>query len=89
MVEWACRSKELEGKKKMRLKLAAMAAVSFLSFAPGAFAQGCALCYTTASQTSIHAQRSLDLGILALVTPALVMFLGVIFMLYRRSVSAA
>jgi hypothetical protein len=33
-------------------------------------------------------QRSLDYGILALVVPALVLFLSVIFMLYRRAVSA-
>ena len=73
----------------MRLKSAVLIIMAVLSVAPGAFAQACALCYTTASQTSIAAQRSLDWGILALVTPALAMFVGVIFMLYRRSASAA
>jgi hypothetical protein len=73
----------------MRLKSAVLIVVAFLGLVPGALAQSCALCYTTASQTSIAAQRSLDWGILALVTPALAMFVGVILMLYRRSASAA
>ena len=33
-------------------------------------------------------QRSLDYGILALLTPALVLFLAVMFLLYRRAVAA-
>jgi hypothetical protein len=73
----------------MRLSSAILIIFAVLSLAPGAFAQACALCYTTASQTSVAAQHSLDWGILALLTPALTMFAGVIIMLYRRSVSAA
>jgi hypothetical protein len=73
----------------MRTKFALLAIFSFLFFAHGAYAQSCALCYTTASQTSLAAQRSLDIGILALLTPALTLFLGVMFMLYRRATSAA
>jgi hypothetical protein len=34
------------------------------------------------------AQRSLDVGILALLAPALILFLAVMFLLYRRAVSA-
>jgi heme/copper-type cytochrome/quinol oxidase subunit 2 len=55
----------------------------------GAYAQGCALCYTTAAAAGPAAARSLDLGILALVTPALVLFLAVIFLLFRRAATAA
>jgi hypothetical protein len=73
----------------MRLKTAVLIIGAVLGLAPGVFAQACALCYTTASQTSVAAQHSLDWGILALVTPALATFVGVIFMLYRRSASAA
>jgi len=73
----------------MRLRSAVLIIVAVLGLAPGAFAQACALCYTTASQTSVAAQHSLDWGILALLTPALTMFAGVIILLYRRSVSAA
>jgi hypothetical protein len=72
----------------MRLKLTLPTIFAILCSARGAYAQGCALCYTTASQTSLAAQRSLDFGILTLMAPALTLFLAVIFMLYRRAVSA-
>jgi hypothetical protein len=72
----------------MRLKFALLTGFGVLGTAPGAYAQGCALCYTTASQTSLTAQHSLDVGILALLVPALTLFLSVIFMLYRRAISA-
>ena len=72
----------------MRLRFAALAVLGILSCAQGALAQGCALCYTTASAVGSAGARSLDLGILALLTPALVLFLGVMFLLYRRAVAA-
>jgi len=72
----------------MRLRLAFVILVGLLGTAPGAWAQGCALCYTTASAAGAAAQRSLDWGILALLAPALVLFLGVLFMLYRRALAA-
>jgi len=72
----------------MRLKFAMVALVGLLASARGVFAQNCALCYTSASALGSGAQRSLDFGILTLVVPALVLFLAVIFMLYRRAVSA-
>ena len=72
----------------MRLKFALLMVFTVLYSARGAYAQSCALCYTTASQTSVAAQRSLDLGILTLLVPALTLFLGVIFTLYRRAISA-
>jgi hypothetical protein len=63
--------------------------LGILASARDAAAQGCALCYTSASAIGQNAERSLDLGILALLAPALVLFLAVIFMLYRRAVSAS
>jgi hypothetical protein len=72
----------------MRLKFALLALLAILASARGAFAQGCALCYTSASALGAAGQRSLDYGILALLTPALVLFLSVMFLLYRRAVSA-
>jgi hypothetical protein len=72
----------------MRLKFAFVALLAILASARGALAQGCALCYTSASALGQAGQRSLDYGILALLTPALVLFLGVMFLLYRRAVSA-
>jgi hypothetical protein len=73
----------------MRSKLALLTIFAVLGSARGAYAQGCALCYTTASAAGAAAQRSLDWGILTLVVPALTLFLCVILMLYRRAVSAA
>jgi hypothetical protein len=73
----------------MRLKLVFASLLAVLASAQGAFAQGCALCYTSASALGQTGQRSLDYGILALLTPALVLFLCVMFLLYRRAISAA
>jgi hypothetical protein len=72
----------------MRLKFALATLFAILVSANGAFAQGCALCYTSASALGASGQRSLDYGILMLLTPALVLFLGVMFLLYRRAASA-
>jgi hypothetical protein len=72
----------------MRLKYIPTALIVILASASGAFAQGCALCYTSASAVGAAGQRSLDYGILALLTPALILFLSVMFLLYRRAVSA-
>jgi len=72
----------------MRLKFAVTVLIGILASAPSALAQGCALCYTSASAVGQAGQRSLDYGILALLTPALSLFLAVMYMLYRRAVSA-
>ena len=72
----------------MRLKLALATLVALLASAQGAFAQGCALCYSSASALGQNAERSLDIGILTLLTPALVLFAAVVFMLYRRATAA-
>jgi hypothetical protein len=72
----------------MRLNFALVALLALLVSAPGVLAQGCALCYASASALGASGQRSLDYGILMLLTPALVLFLSVMFLLYRRAVSA-
>jgi hypothetical protein len=72
----------------MRTKFTLTALLTILASAQSAFAQGCALCYTSASAVGAAGQRSLDYGILALLTPALVLFLSVMFLLYRRAVAA-
>jgi hypothetical protein len=71
----------------MRSKFALATILTMLGSASGAHAQGCALCYTTAANLGASGQHALDLGILALLTPAVLIFLGVMFMLYRRSAS--
>jgi hypothetical protein len=72
----------------MRARLFLVALLAIFASAQAAFAQGCALCYTSASAIGQAGQRSLDYGILALLTPALILFLSVMFLLYRRAVSA-
>jgi hypothetical protein len=72
----------------MRVKFALAAMFAILASAQGAIAQGCALCYASASALGASGQRSLDWGILALLTPALVLFLSVMFLLYRRATAA-
>ena len=73
----------------MRLRFLMLSIVALLGMARGAWAQGCALCYTSASALGASAERSLDFGILALLSPALILFLGVMFLLYRRATAAA
>ncbi len=72
----------------MRPRLAFVVLLALLATARGTWAQGCALCYTTASAAGAAAQRSLNWGILALLAPALIMFLGVLFLLFRRALTA-
>ncbi len=60
-----------------------------LAFAPRAFAQGCALCYTTAAAAGPAAARSLNLGILVLLVPTLILFVAVLVFASRRANSLA
>ena len=62
--------------------------VAVLAGAPSALAQ-CAQCYIEASASGSHAQKSLDIGILVLLLPSLLMFVGVIVLLIRRTRFAA
>ena len=72
----------------MRLKVVLALAAGLLASTQSAFAQGCALCYSSASALGQNAERSLDIGILTLLAPALILFAAVVFLLYRRAVSA-
>lgn len=79
---------EVQGPFVMHTKLILAVLLGILASAQGVFAQGCALCYTSSSALGQAGQRSLDYGILALLVPALILFLTVIYMLYRRAVAA-
>jgi hypothetical protein len=79
---------EFQGRFGMRTKLILAVLLGMFGSAQGVFAQGCALCYTSASAIGQAGQRSLDYGILALLVPALILFLTVIYMLYRRAIAA-
>jgi hypothetical protein len=69
----------------MRLTRLLLAVVCVLASAARAVAQGCALCYTTAAAAGAAAARSLDLGILVLLIPTLVLFVGVLVFAVRRA----
>jgi hypothetical protein len=62
---------------KARLTIVVLAALLMLSAAP-AFAQACAMCYSTAKATSKEGQRAITRGVIILVIPPLsVMTVGV------------
>jgi hypothetical protein len=65
--------------------LALFGAIAFLCLPLSASAQGCALCYTTVSAAGSAAIRALHFGILAVLIPALTLFLSILFMLFRRA----
>jgi hypothetical protein len=56
-----------------------------LVLAPGAWAQGCAMCYANAAAQDRRAAQHLDAGILTLLIPTLLLFGGVLFTAVRRS----
>ncbi len=49
-----------------------------------AYAQGCAMCYTTAAAAKAAAIRALKSGILILLIPPLLMFIAIFVFAYRR-----
>jgi hypothetical protein len=61
--------------------LAALAEV--LSSSTLAYAQGCAMCYTSAAAAKAGALQALRSGILILLIPALTMFAGIFVVIYR------
>ena len=50
-----------------------------------AFAQGCAMCYTSAAAAGAAAMRSLNIGILILLLPPLALFVGILTYAIRRA----
>ncbi len=55
--------------------------------APEAAAQGCAMCYANAEAAGPEAARALNLGILALLSPTLLLFGGIFLLAHRRAKS--
>ncbi len=66
-------------------KMAAVFAVAALGFTPGAWAQGCVLCYTSLSNGGPGAMHAFQMAMLALLIPALLLFLGVFLLIFRRA----
>lgn len=73
------------GKKRIpRGGLAAAAVAGVALWGRSAWAQGCVLCYTSASALNHHAARELDKAILVLGIPPVLFFVGIFGFIYRR-----
>jgi hypothetical protein len=59
------------------------AVTGLLFFSAQAYAQGCAMCYTSASAARAGAIQALRSGILILLVPPLAMFAGIFVVIYR------
>lgn len=54
-----------------------------LGFAPGAWAQGCVLCYTSLAASGPAAMKAFEFAMLALLIPALLLFAGLFWVVFR------
>jgi hypothetical protein len=70
---------------KLSQKVAAALTVAALGFTPGAWAQGCVLCYTSLSNSSPGAMHAFQVAMFALLVPALLLFLGVFLLIFLRA----
>lgn len=67
----------------MRAVTAALVLLALLACVPAAFAQGCALCRTSAAATGEEGGQALNLAILVLLLPTVTIFAGVLFFAFR------
>ena len=73
------------GPRVLRIAAIVSLAIGFSAMiAPHAAAQGCAMCYQNAASSGAQGRIALRHGILILLLPALSLFLGVFFLIYRR-----
>ncbi len=54
------------------------------AFAPGAWAQGCVLCYTSLASSGPTAMHAFQMAMLALLIPALLLFVSLFLLVFRR-----
>jgi hypothetical protein len=70
---------------KFSYRSAVALAIGALGFAPGAWAQGCVLCYTSLATSGPGAMHAFRVAMFALLIPALLLFLGVFLLIFRRA----
>ena len=70
---------------KLSYRSAVGIGVAALSFTPGAWAQGCVLCYTSLASSGPTAMHAFQVAMIALLIPALLLFLSVFFLVFRRA----
>jgi hypothetical protein len=68
---------------KLSCRSAAALGIAALGFAPGAWAQGCVLCYTSLASSGPTAMHAFQMAMLALLIPALLLFLGLFLLIFR------
>lgn len=66
------------------LRCATAAGAAVVAFGQAARAQGCVMCYTSASALNGGAARALDKAILVLFIPPALIFVGIFVFIYRR-----
>ena len=72
-----------------RLMWLATVALGSLGFAPGAWAQSCVLCYTSAAASGPGGMHALWIGMFTLLIPALTLFVAVFVLIWHRSRAAS
>lgn len=70
---------------KFSCRAAVVMAIVALGFAPGAWAQGCVLCYTSLASSGPTAMHAFQMAMFALLIPALLLFLGVFLLVFRAA----
>jgi hypothetical protein len=73
---------------KLSHKIAVALTVVALGFTPGAWAQGCVLCYTSLANGGPGAMHAFQMAMLTLLCPALLLFLGVVLLIFQRARTA-
>jgi hypothetical protein len=72
-------------KMKFSYRRALALGLAALGFAPGAWAQGCVLCYTSLASSGPAAMHAFQMAMFALLIPALLLFLAVFLLIFRRA----
>ena len=83
----------MEAREYNRALVLAIVASTYLALfalaAPGAMAQGCAMCYQNAAASGPGGINALRHGILILLVPAVSLFVGIfVFIYHRRNIPA-
>ncbi len=73
-----------------RLRMGALVVLALLGImpVPAAQAQGCVLCYTSLSNASPSGLHLFQVALLVLLTPALLLFIGLFLLIYRHRQTA-
>lgn len=68
-----------------RIRIGGLIALGALALPASGWAQGCVLCYTSVANGGPGAMRAFQMGILALLAPALLLCMAVALLVYRRA----